>query len=167
MSDKVKTQYLYKNNEWLSSHFVASEFAVSSDYPDLAKGIESTETDIKRFRLLVESVLQPVRTLWLEDPINILSGKRSTVLNDKIGGVKTSDHLDSIAVDFTSDDLIKKFLWMYEHIHFRQLIFYPDQNFIHVSINIPGKTYKRDSFIKYRSDKNYIQFTGGQIPPKT
>lgn len=49
---------------------------------------------------LATNILQPIRDK-LGEPIKITSGFRCKVLNDKVGGVKTSQHLTGDAADIT------------------------------------------------------------------
>lgn len=150
----------------LTPNFSDAEFVVSKNHPDLAVKIQLTETDALRLKLLSESLLQPIRNEW-RNPMTILSGIRSPELNEAVRGSKSSDHLHAIACDWTSKNLFQKFMWAYHNkLPYRQLIFYPDQNFIHCSINIPGRLFKTEAFVKYSSSPDYLPYTGGQLPPK-
>lgn len=131
----------------LTKNFDLTEFKVSADYPELAAIMNIEEYQIDRLRLLCESCLQPIRDLF--GTIKIISGYRNHALNDKIGGSKTSDHLDACAADFVplkSD--MKTVLNFCKTLPYRQLIYYPKKNFIHISINIPGKQYKHEFLLK-------------------
>lgn len=59
--------------------------------------IPSEEVE-KNLILLVENVLDPLREAWGR-PIIVNSGYRSSELNSKIGGAKSSQHLTGCAVD--------------------------------------------------------------------
>ena len=82
------------------------------------------------------------------------SGKRSPELNQAIGGARQSDHLyeaESAAVDFTVasvGDLRSVWEWIFNYCPhaFGQLIYYPHQNFIHVSL--PSHKYQGEVFTK-------------------
>ena len=129
----------------LSNNFDSTEFLVSNDYPDLAAQMLLDTEEIKRLRLLCQSILQPLRDQF--GPLKILSGLRSPELNAKVSGSPTSDHLSAIAADVTHKTTSAVSLWLTltktPGFSYRQCILYPDNNFFHVSINIPGKTYKR------------------------
>lgn len=142
-----------------------SEFLISDERPDLAKLSEHHFTLDKKERitLLVQSVLQPTRTEF-SSSFRILSGFRSPDLNQAIGGSRNSDHLLGAAVDFSSDNLEGIYYWMYHNkLPFRQLIYYPDQKFIHASINIPGLMFKNQALIKYNGDPTYHKFCGSRL----
>jgi hypothetical protein len=153
----------------LTKNFNLNEFAVSSSYPDLVPVVLNALNDNKSYqanlKLLCESVLQPVRDEFSHEKVTILSGLRTAELNSAVGGSSTSDHLTANAADFKTNSHALKFLWMfYNKIPYRQLILYPDQNFIHVSINIPGKPFKNEALIKYDDSSQYIPYKGGAVP---
>ena len=135
----------------LSKNFHLNEFLISKDYPELARKIQPDDTQINRLKFLCDSVLQPLRdkSKHSKGGIMIMSGLRSDELNNKIGGSKDSDQLHAIAADITSLSPFELFCILhYEKFPFRQLIYYPESYFVHVSINIPGRHYKNESFIK-------------------
>lgn len=145
-----------------TKNFSCREFLVSKDYPKLVRD-DFIDWDVSaRLKLLCESILQPLRDGYKE-PIKILSGYRNENLNKKIGGSKNSDHLYGNAADFTMPnkdvDLNWLFIDMFECFTYRQLILYPDQNFIHISCNVPGKKFKNEAFLKYVNSPEYIPFT--------
>lgn len=81
----------------ISKNFKYSEF----EYSEEAKknGIDNTiPNDLKpNIKALVDNVLQPLRDIWGVMPIN--SGYRSRELNEKVGGVESSQHRKGEACD--------------------------------------------------------------------
>lgn len=84
------------NKVRLSPNFTLDEFVTTST------GLENIPgpLEIENLRLLVENILQPLRT-YLNQPINISSGYRSPLVNTAIGGSKTSQHSKGQAADFS------------------------------------------------------------------
>jgi hypothetical protein len=143
----------------LTKNFRLNEFIVSSSYPELAKKIYEEyityEMELS-LRILCLECLQPIRDMF--GTTNILSGLRSTELNDKIGGSKTSDHLNGFAADFYVHNLEECYKWIVNHSHikYRQVILYKDKNFIHISSNNKFNLKKHDALI-YKNG-NYIKY---------
>ena len=146
----------------LTQNFHEYEIVVSESRPDLAKRINPSLPQRAFAEVLALKALQPFR--YKLGPMKILSWIRSKELNDAVGGSKTSDHLLGTAADFVAlarkDDMesvFKEILLL--PIDYRQLIFYPEQNFIHVSVNHPQRPIKKESFVfskgKYLSIKQY------------
>lgn len=135
--------------ENISEHFKLSEFKVSSERPDLAEKIEITKEIEDNLFKLSNIVLEPIRNL-LNEPITILSGVRSKELNKAIGGSNTSDHMNGMASDLTSikirtnEEKVAKDIWNLNINEIRQIIYYPNNGFIHVSINTNNKPYKHE-----------------------
>ncbi len=82
----------------LSKNFSLNEFLVSQTAERF--GIDMTPSDeiIENIQNLVTSCLQPLRDV--SGPIYISSGFRPLELNTRIGGSKTSAHVQGNAVDF-------------------------------------------------------------------
>jgi len=153
----------------LTPNFSLKEFAVSNDHPDLAiyakETLFSDKVLINTTKLLCESILQPISYLINQLAMFILSGYRDDALNSAVGGSPKSDHCFASAVDFTTKNLRKLFeLIVSLNLPYRQLIYYPDQNFIHISINIPGRPYKHEAFVKYKKNKHYLPYDGKKFP---
>ena len=83
----------------LSKNFSLHEFTRSQTAERF--GIDMTPSDevIENIQRLVTGCLQPLRDEG--GPINISSGFRPLELNTRIGGSKTSAHIDGDAADFT------------------------------------------------------------------
>jgi len=127
--------------EKVSKNFKYEEFIVSREHPELLDDIKLFTLDKYKIWLLCMYFLQPIRDI-VEMPVYILSGKRSPALNEAVEGVSNSDHLfknRSAAVDFSCDD----FLFLEDAVtfvvrdfkqFFKQVIFYLDSNFVHLSL---------------------------------
>lgn len=133
---------------WVTSHrkFHYDEFYVSSRYPAIARAITIQSDDIDIIVLGVESILDPLR-ISLGLPVNITSGVRDFLLNEKVGGTEDSDHLYACAVDIvvngmTSYQLAIRLLEL--GVPYRQIVAYKRKPHVHVSWNIPGRPYKRE-----------------------
>ena len=133
-------------NDRISPHFKYSEFLVSRDHPELAAKMILRGLDCVKLHYLVWMLLEPVR-ICVDHKFKILSGMRSTDLNDAVGGSKTSDHLFldyACACDFTvlHDDAKESQVLVYEawlqlrEMQYGQLIYYGADhgNFVHVSL---------------------------------
>ncbi len=129
----------------LTKHFNYSEFISSKQYPELASKLKLDSSEKLIIRLLCQSILQPIRDEF--GKVEIVSGKRSIELNNKVKGSATSDHLYCSAADIsTLAYLPDVYEWIIKnHLPYRQLILY-DRS-IHVAINIPCKDYKHQAWI--------------------
>ena len=82
----------------MKSYFTIKELVVS----DTAKkfGIDNTPTpEIKQhLQELITKLLNNIREAW-GGPVIVTSGYRCPALNEKVGGVKTSAHLNGYAAD--------------------------------------------------------------------
>ena len=84
---------------------------------------------------LVDSVLDPLREMY-GGPIHVNSGYRSPIVNKKIGGAATSQHVKGEAADITAGSKIenkKLFNLIADNFKFDQLINEKDFTWIHVS----------------------------------
>jgi len=70
---------------------------------------------------LCQFILQPIRD-YSGEVINVSSGYRSTFVNDKVGGSKTSQHLLGQAADIVIDNQDEVFNWILDNLTFGQCI---------------------------------------------
>ena len=130
------------------------------------KQIDNTpnQTQVDAMKLLAEKVFEPLRK-WAGGPIKVNSFFRSVVLNEKIGGVASSQHCKGQAIDI--DDVYgyksnaEMYKWVKENLDFDQMIweFGTDMqpNWVHLSYiskeenrNKCLKAYKEDRKTKYK-----------------
>ena len=133
----------------LSDNFKLEEFKVSATYPSLAKRIKFSGEDYYLLKLLCIECVQPIRDRF--GPIAILSGKRSEALNKAVNGSESSDHLTSNAADISSLNFSENdvFRWIVNEseIPYRQVIYYPNSRFIHISNNVYFKEVKHEALV--------------------
>lgn len=115
-------------------------------------------------QVLAITCLQPGRDKF--GVFDILSWVRDEELNKAVGGSPTSDHKGGNAADFKPRNFNVEFVFKWyvkeSGIKFRQIIFYPNQNFIHISSNHPEKPHKEEALIctepgKYVPYKEYYE----------
>ena len=84
-------------------YFEMTEFSHSDTAVSL--GIDNTipKECVARIEHLVHCVLDPLREQW-GLPIRIISGYRCPELNDEVGGVEDSYHMEGCAADITATD---------------------------------------------------------------
>lgn len=84
-------------------YFTLKEFSHSDTAVSL--GIDNTipKECEERIRHLVHCVLDPLREHW-GLPIRVTSGYRCPELNDEVGGVEDSYHMDGCAADISAHD---------------------------------------------------------------
>ncbi|QDP67764.1 MAG: putative peptidase M15 [Prokaryotic dsDNA virus sp.] len=130
------------------------------------KRIDNTPnpTQVDTMKLTAEKIFEPLRE-WVGGPIKVNSFFRSVALNEKIGGVASSQHCKGQAIDL--DDVYgyksnaEMYLFIKENCDFDQLIweFGTDMNpnWIHVSYVSKEenrgrclKAYKEDGRTKYK-----------------
>lgn len=90
---------------------------------------------------LCRLVLDPAR-IALGEPIKVNSGYRSITLNNAVGGVANSQHLQGLAADITAADLQKLFAVLVKNPNIDQLLFERNKRggrWIHVSISANGR----------------------------
>jgi uncharacterized protein YcbK (DUF882 family) len=132
----------------ITKNFSLHEFKVSDSYPEIAKNIVLTNEQEENIKLLVYTVLQPIRN-FLNESIRVISGVRNEELNFKIKGSKTSDHMIGAASDITSNKILNNEkeiaykIWDL-NLPIRQIIYYPNRGFIHISINTNNKLFKHE-----------------------
>ena len=130
------------------------------------RGIDNTPnpTQVENMKLTAEKIFEPLRK-FVGGPIKVNSFFRSSELNTKIGGSKTSQHCKGQAIDI--DDVFgyktnaEMYNWIKENLDFDQMIWefgtdmYP--NWVHISYvseednrNRCLKAYKDDRKTKYK-----------------
>ena len=106
----------------LSKNFSLSEFEQSSTANKLHISNKIPEDFIPNVQQLVDNVLQPVRSNF--GPVIVTSGYRCALLNEVVGGSKTSEHLEAKAADFIVVGVSNKEIaeWIRDNCEFNQLI---------------------------------------------
>ena len=136
-----------------SRFFTYKELCVSAHYPEIAQRIEVTTFIFSRARLLVDSCLHSIRTVF--GVTQVLSWVRNEKLNEKVGGSINSDHLLGCAVDFICPNITDNFeIFKYiykKRMQIRQVIWYEKEKFIHLSINDCLRDFKEEFWIKDKS----------------
>ena len=93
---------------------------------------------ITRMKYVAYNVFEPLRE-WYGKPIYINSFYRSPLLNQAIGGAKTSQHMKGEAIDIdarSKEENKKLFNWIKENCEVDQLINEKDFSWIHVSLSL-------------------------------
>ena len=132
--------------------FRPREFLVSQGHPEALEGLLLNRGQLQVIELGVDSILDPLRR-DLGVPVYIVSGYRTKKLNQLVGGSTSSDHMKACAADITcgvgAHRLYRRALKL--HLPYRQLIYYPQNGFVHVSWNIPGVPYKHEAWVQRRA----------------
>lgn len=81
---------------------------------------------------LVTQILDPLRELYGK-PITVNSCFRSVLVNKKVGGARTSDHLKGMAADIHCDSNSLLYKLIRDNFMFKQLINEHDYTWVHVS----------------------------------
>lgn len=142
---------------YLTRNFNIFELKTSREFPEIAKNMKLSNEIIKNSVFLLESCWQKVRNEF--GIISVLSFYRDIELNTLISGSRKSDHLNGTAMDGTAvnADNEEVFKWIVNrNLPYRQVIYYPNKNFIHMSVNIPGVEYKNETLIC--DNKKYIKY---------
>lgn len=101
----------------MTEHFSIEEF----EYTNHKIPNKMPPDVIKRAKLLCEKVLEPLRTKF--GPIKITSGFRSPLLNKKVGGVMSSQHLLGEAADIQFIDKSVTLTDVFKYLITNELIF--------------------------------------------
>ena len=130
----------------MSEHFTLDDLTRSQTAS--RKGIDNTppQQAIDSLNLLCSTLLEPARAL-LGVPISVDSGFRSEVLNEAVGGAKSSAHLEGRAADLVPQgmalqaafDILRK-----SNLPFDQIIF-ECHAWIHLAIARDGETPRRQA----------------------
>ena len=137
---------LSKNFDW--KEFEKSEMATRHHINNVITDWEVRDNIIA----LVENLLEPLREAW-EQPLFINSGYRCRELNEKVGGVESSQHRKGEAADVgCSNPLELARLVLKLNLPFDQMGLYP--TFLHLSYT-DNKENRREIFYssKYKGEK--------------
>lgn len=138
----------------LSSNFSLSEMIRTNtgiiNTPDIQSVVNMVHVSLM--------ILQPLRG-YLGYAVNVNSCYRSKLVNKKVGGSNTSQHLLGQAVDFDCEEMVVAFHYILNNLSFDQLIWEKGSvscpAWIHVSYNPWGRNRKQVFFTKDGSDKYY------------
>ena len=95
------------------------------------------EHQLYAMRIVANTCFEPLRQ-WYGKPIKINSFFRNTLLNQKVGGSKTSSHCKGEAIDISAGSKAenkKLFDWCKANLVFDQLINEYDYTWIHISFS--------------------------------
>src|SRR3990167_398779 len=121
--------------EKISEHITYSEATQSPTA--LRNGIQNTPTEVElhSMKIVASTCFEPLRS-WYGKPIKINSFFRSALLNEKVGGSKTSQHCKGEAIDMSAgskSENKKLFDWCKANLKFDQLINEYDYSWVHIS----------------------------------
>ena len=137
----------------ISRHFSFAEFTKSDTARRYHIINEITDWEVRdNIIALVENLLQPLRDAWGQ-PLFINSGYRCRELNEKVGGVESSQHRKGEAADVgCSNPLELARLVLKLNLPFDQMGLYP--TFLHLSYT-HNKENRREIFYssKYKGEK--------------
>jgi len=101
---------------------------------------EPTSEILNNMQRVANACFEPLR-VWYGKPIKINSFFRCTLLNEKVGGSKTSQHVKGEAIDISAgskEENKKLFDWCKANLKFDQLINEYNYSWIHISFSING-----------------------------
>lgn len=117
----------------IGKYFTLDELTVTSvNEKNIPMALEK-----KNLVLLVDNILDPLRELYGK-PIYINSGYRSPIVNRKVKGSKSSQHVNGQAADITGGSSLeneKLFNLIVDNFEFDQIINEKDFSWVHVSFS--------------------------------
>jgi len=140
----------------LGRYFDVSEFTRSS--AAAREGLDNTPTEeaLQSLRLLVQTVLDPLREA--EGPIRITSGYRSPAVNSAIGGSSSSQHMTGEAADIklvVDHDAERVAALMYEmRLPVDQCIWYEPEVGGHVHVSHSSAGQQRGQYLRCWRDSS-------------
>jgi len=130
----------------ISKNFKYEEIYVSRKFPQFVNWDLITPNLVMAAKFHANQTLEPIREHF--GKIKVSSWIRTEGLNLAAKGSPNSDHLTGSASDniFLEADIDTVFMWLYFNmaLDLRQVVMYPDENFIHISTNNPWKPRKRE-----------------------
>ena len=126
--------------ENVSKHITLDEATNSNTA--IRNGINNSPDSVtfERMKLVANKCFEPLRE-WYGKPIRINSFYRSQLLNVKVGGSATSQHVKGEAIDISAGNKVenkKLFDWICANLDFDQVINEYDFQWIHVSYKSKG-----------------------------
>jgi uncharacterized protein YcbK (DUF882 family) len=126
--------------ELVSKHITLEEATTSATA--IRNGINNYPDSVtfERMKLVANKCFEPLRE-WYGKPIRINSFYRSQLLNVKVGGSATSQHVKGEAIDISAVSKVeneKLFNWCKENLEFDQLINEYDFTWVHISYKSKG-----------------------------
>lgn len=137
----------------ISKYFTEKESTVSATGERLK--IKNIPTQDKKDNILYTASRMDKIREYLGVPLIVLSWFRTEELNKAVKGSKTSAHKEGLAVDvystkMSSKEIYNKLIEAQKKglIQFDQLIFYPNQNFVHIGFKLNKDQERNMYFIK-------------------
>jgi uncharacterized protein YcbK (DUF882 family) len=124
----------------VSKHITLDEAITSATA--LRNGINNNPDSVtfERMKLVANKCFEPLRE-WYGKPIRINSFYRSQLLNVKVGGSATSQHVKGEAIDISAGNKVenkKLFDWICANLDFDQVINEYDFQWVHISYKSKG-----------------------------
>lgn len=140
----------------LSQHFTWREATFSATAH--REGIDNTPPQAARENIERAAFgMEAVRSLLGDKPITVTSWFRSPAVNKAVGGSDTSSHLTGLAVDFVPSGvsaLLAAKAITNSPLIFDQLIYYPDEDRLHIGW-AEGDDEQRRELLTKRRGKGY------------
>lgn len=120
----------------MKKYFTVRELTKSSTAEKLRIKNDPRESEVENMKTITIPYLSVIRE-FLKTPLVVNSGFRTCILNEKIGGVQTSKHLEGLAVDIVPKGVSIRDAWERLKksdlsIIIDQAILYPKKGFIHI-----------------------------------
>jgi putative chitinase len=130
----------------LTEHFTLAEMVVSPTAKRLGLSNNPTAEHIENMRYCCQKILEPVRAHF-KLPVKINSSYRAPLVNNAVGGSKSSQHVNGEAIDFEVPGVDNKVVadWVADNLEFDQIIleFYTSgdksSGWVHASIKRNGQ----------------------------
>ena len=158
----------------LTEHFSLAEMIVSPTAKRLGLSNTPTPEHIENMRYCCEKILEPVRAHFGKS-VQINSSYRSPLVNEAVGGSKTSQHVNGQAIDFEIPGIDNKVVadWIGDNLEFDQVIleFYTkgDKNsgWVHASIKKGGGNRKMRMIASKSKAGGTVYTTVADFDPST
>ena len=147
----------------LTEHFTLEELTFSDTAERLGINNVPNEEALENLKRTAK-LLESIRTLLRNNPLHINSGYRGPELNAKIGGAKTSAHMEGRAADFTCNQVGIP-LSLAKMIYYSDLLQDIDQiiqegTWVHVAVPKLGETPRRQVLTAHFSNGK-VTYTEG------